>query len=156
MNVHSDVFFERFFKLAARGMFEMTGLVMHGGFLDAMRWLFLDVRRQIPGFNRAAARMVPQNGASLVGRFCPSLFPGSSCACNSAIGVGFAGIAGYPGLLVDRATRLPRHCDRAGAPFQLRQQSTDDLSDIAESPVGQFLQAEFVLRPLRTSCAVRA
>ncbi len=63
-------------------MFQMTDLTMYEGFLDALEEgvLFLDAGRRILAINQAAAQMVEQDGATLVGRLCPSLFPGSACA----------------------------------------------------------------------------
>jgi transcriptional regulator with PAS, ATPase and Fis domain len=65
-------------------MFKMSDLTMYSGFLDALEEgvLFLDAGRKILAINKAASRMVQQHSASLVGRLCPSLFPGSACARN--------------------------------------------------------------------------
>ncbi|MBI2308206.1 MAG: sigma 54-interacting transcriptional regulator [Rhodocyclales bacterium] len=60
----------------------MADLTMYEGFLDALEEgvLFLDAGRRILAINKAAASMVQQHSAALVGRLCPSLFPGSACA----------------------------------------------------------------------------
>jgi len=65
----------------------MSDLALFDGFLDALEEgvLFLDSGRRVLVANRAAARMVQQSNASIIGSLCPSLFPGAECArtCES-------------------------------------------------------------------------
>jgi len=63
-------------------MFDVANLTVFSGFLDALEEgvLFLDARRRILAINQAAARLVQQNEAALVGRLCPALFPDTACA----------------------------------------------------------------------------
>ncbi|MBW7902762.1 MAG: sigma 54-interacting transcriptional regulator [Rhodocyclaceae bacterium] len=60
----------------------MADLMMYEAFLDALEEgvLFLDAGRRILAINGAAAQMLGQDGETLVGRLCPSLFPGTACA----------------------------------------------------------------------------
>ena len=68
-------------------MLALSGLAL---FLDNLEEgvLFLDRRRHVVAINQAARQMLGQKGEQAIGRLCPSLFQGTTCARNCEKGGG--------------------------------------------------------------------